>query len=88
MWSQETGGVIVPIHKKGSMKLCKNNRGISLLSVPGEVFASILNNRAQTVTVDKVTEEQARFRRSRGCAEQIFVIRQLAEKMIEKGKKL
>ena len=75
-------GVIVPLHKKGSMKLCKNNRGISLLSVPGKVFASILNNRVRTVTVDKVMEEQARFRRGRGCAEQIFVMRQLAEKMI------
>ena len=80
--------VIVPIRKKGSKKLCKNFRGISLLSVPGKVFASILNHRVRTVTKDKVMEEQAGFRRSRGCAEQIFVMRQLTEKMIEKGKKL
>ena len=59
-----------------------------MLSVPGKGFASILNNRVRTVTVDKVMKEQARFRRGRGCAEQIFVMRQLAEKMIEKGKKL
>ena len=26
--------VIVAIHKKGSKKLCKNYRGISLLSIP------------------------------------------------------
>ena len=62
-------GVIVPIHKKGSKKLCKNNRGISLLSVLGKGFASILHNR---VTVDKVMEKQVWFRRGRGCAEQIF----------------
>ena len=36
--------VIVPIHKKGSKKLCKNYRGSSLLGVPGKVFASILNH--------------------------------------------
>ena len=80
--------VIVPIHKKGSKKLCKNYRGISLLSIPGKVFASILNHRVCTVTEDKIMEEQAGFRRGRGCAEQIFVMRQLTEKMIEKGKKL
>ena len=70
--------VIVPIHKKGSKKLRKTYRGISLLSVPGKVFASILNHRVRTVTEDKVMEEQAGFRRGRGCAEQIFVKRQLA----------
>ena len=80
--------VIVPIHKKGSRKLCKNYRGISLLSIPGKVFASILNNRVRMVTEDKVMEEQAGFRRGRGCAEQIFVMRQLAEKMIEKDKRM
>ena len=54
--------VIVPIHKKGSRKLCKNYRGVSLLSIPGKVFASILNNRVRKVTEDKVMEEQAGFR--------------------------
>ena len=38
------------------------------------------------MTVDEVMEEQARFRRGRGYAEQIFVMRQLAEKMIERAK--
>ena len=80
--------VIIPIHKKGSRKLCKNYRGVSLLSIPGKVFASILNNRVRKVTEDKVMEEQAGFRSGRGCAELIFVMRQLTEKMIEKGKKM
>ena len=35
-------GIIVPIHKKGSRRVCKNYRGISLLSVPGKVFGKIL----------------------------------------------
>ena len=58
------------------------------MSAPGKVFASILNHRVHTVTEDKIMEKQAGFRRGRGCAEQIFVMRQLTEKMIEKGKKL
>ena len=80
--------VIVPINKKGSRKLCKNYRGVSLLSIPGKVFASILNNRVRKVIEDKVMEKQAGFRSGRGCSEQIFVMRQLTEKMIEKGKKM
>ena len=37
--------VIVPIHKKCSKKVCKNYRGISLLSIPGKVYAKVVNNR-------------------------------------------
>ena len=37
--------IIIPIHKKGSKRVCKNYRGISLLSVPEKVFGKILNDR-------------------------------------------
>ena len=66
--------VIVAIHKKGSKKLCKNYRGISLLSIPGKVFAKILDARIRQVTEGQVTEEQAGFRVGRGCRDQIFVM--------------
>ena len=75
--------VIVAIHKKGSKKLCKNYRGISLLSIPGKVFAKILDARMR-----QVMEEQAGFRVGRGCRDQIFVMRQLAEKTIENNGKM
>ena len=80
--------VIVAIHKKGSKKLCKNYRGISLLSIPGKVFAKILDARMRQVTEGQVMEEQAGFRVGRGCRDQIFVMRQLAEKTIEKDGKM
>ena len=80
--------VIVAIHKKGSKKLCKNYRGISLLSIPGKVFAKILDARIRQVTESQVMEEQAGFRVGRGCRDQIFVMRQLAEKTIEKDGKM
>ena len=41
--------IIVPIYKKGSRKVCKNYRGISLLSVPGMLFGKVLNNRVRRV---------------------------------------
>ena len=59
--------VIVAIHKKGSKKLCKNYRGISLLSIPGKIFAKILDARIRQVTEGQVMEEQAGFRVGRGC---------------------
>ena len=37
----------------------------------------------QQVTKDQVMEEQAGFRAGRGCSDQIFVMRQLAEKITE-----
>ena len=33
--------IIVPIHKKSSRRKCGNYRGISLLSIPGKLFARI-----------------------------------------------
>ena len=75
-------------HKKGSKKLCKNYGGISLLSIPGKVFAKILDARIRQVTESQVMEEQAGFRVGRGCRDQIFVMRQLAEKTIEKDGKM
>ena len=80
--------VIVAIHKKGSKKLCKNYRGISLLSIPGKIFAKILDARICQVTEGQVMEEQAGFRVGRGCRDQIFVMRQLAEKTTEKDGKM
>ena len=80
--------IIIPIHKKGSKRACKNYRGISLLSVPGKVFGKILNDRMRIRTEGKLMEEQVGFRPERGYTENVFAIRQLGEKMIERGKKL
>ena len=72
---------IVPIYKsKGKRSECSNHRGISLLSVPGKVFASVILNRCKD-SVDRVLrEEQCGFRKSRGCADQLFALRQIIEK--------
>ena len=48
--------LIIPIHKKGSRLQCRNYRGISLLSIPGEVYASILDRRVRAITEDKLLE--------------------------------
>ena len=65
---------------------CTNVRGISLLSVVGKVFARVLNDRVKGLTEGSVMDEQGGFRSGRGCLDQIFAVKQVIEKMIEKDK--
>ena len=80
--------VITPVYKKGSRLDCLNYRGISLMSIFGKVFARVLNERVKVVTVSKVMGEQGGFRSGRGCRYQIFAVKQIVEKTIEKDRKL
>ena len=69
---------VVPLYKsKGKRSECGNYRGISLLSVPGKVFASIILNRCKDSLDQVLREEQCGFRKSRG---QLFALRQTLEK--------
>ena len=63
-------------------------QGISLMSIVGKVFARVLNERVKVMTVDKVMDEQGGFRSGRGCSDQIFAVKQIVEKTIEKDKKM
>ena len=81
--------IIVPLYKgKGSKDECGSYRGISLLSIPGKVYARILTVRMMEITESRVSEEQGGFRKGRGCVDQIFTVRMTAEKYLAKGKKL
>ena len=80
--------VIVPIHKKGDNQECKNYRGISLLSIVGKIFMKIIQTRLQKHHEQFSREEQAGFRPGRGCADQIFSIRQLMEEKIRCGQRM
>ena len=52
------------------------------MNIVGKVFARVLNERVKEVTVDKG------FRSGRGCCDQIFAVKQLVEKTIEKDRKM
>ena len=80
--------VIVPIYKKGDKTECRNYRAISLLSIPGKVYTGVLQHRLKRYVEEAMSEEQAGFRKERGTIDQIFVIRQLSEKYIEKNRTL
>ena len=78
---------MVPLYKgKGDMYECSNFRGISLLSVVGKVYGRVLINRIRDKTENVIAEVQGGFMRGRGCTDQIFIVRQICEKYLGKGK--
>ena len=54
--------VIIFIHKKGDKKKCTNYRGISLISVPGKVYAKCLEKKCREIVEPKLTDARCRFR--------------------------
>ena len=79
-WSK---GLIVKIPKKGNTKNCDNWRGITLLSIPSKVFCKVLLNRMETAIDIRLRQEQAGFRKGRGCMDQIFALRNIIEQCLE-----
>lgn len=78
MWHAEElpadwrGGLIVTLSRKGHLSNCNNWRDITLLSIPGKVFCSVLLQRLKDEVVTTLREEQAGFLKGRSCSEQIF----------------
>jgi hypothetical protein len=81
-------GMIVRIPKKGDLGLCDNWRGITLISSPSKVFCKVLLNRIDEVIDDKLRDEQAGFRRGRGCIDQILALRNIIEQCVEWNQEL
>ena len=67
-----TEGVIVTIPKKGALSNCNNWRGITLLSVPSKILAKLIIRRISEAVYQRLRQEQAGFRKGRGCTDQIF----------------
>lgn len=64
--------------------MCGNYRGISLLSIPGKVFARILLNRLSSYAENFLPEAQRGFRRGRGKVDMIS-LKQIQEKCVEQN---
>ena len=72
--------LIVPVPKKGNLRLCDNWRGISLMDVVGKVLGRIIQDRLKLVAEHILPDSQCGFRAGRECTDMIFVARQLVEK--------
>ena len=78
---------MVPLYKgKGDVQECSNFRVINLLSVVGKVYGRVLINRIRDKAENVIVEVQGGFRRGNGCTDQIFIVKQICEKYLGKGK--
>jgi len=86
-WEQEQipsdwkSAVIIPVHKKKDTLDCSNYRGISLLCHCSKTFSWIILQRIKSRTEEMLTEAHTGYRANRSTIDQIFTLRQLAEKV-------
>ena len=72
--------VIIPIYKKDDRKERTNYRGISLISLPGKVYAKYLEIKFREIVELKLKDGQCGFRPGHSITDQIFTLRQIFEK--------
>ena len=74
--SEWANGMIFPIFKDGETTDPLNYRGITLLSIVGKVYASVLNARLMgwSELNDTIVDEQCGFRPHRSCRDQMFAL--------------
>ena len=65
---------------------CGNYRGKSLLSALGKIYARIVSGGVKILSDELAMDEQGGFRAGRGYIDQVFAVRQVIEKVIEKDK--
>ncbi|MEL6802745.1 MAG: reverse transcriptase domain-containing protein, partial [Bacteroidota bacterium] len=77
-------GLVVPIWKgKGDRQDCNNYRGITLLSVPGKVFAHLLLMRIRSQLLKLQRPEQSGFTPGKSTTDRILALRVLVERRRE-----
>ena len=64
-----------PAAQKRKLGLCKNWRGIMLLSIPSKVFCRIMLERLKLTVDHKLRCEQAGFRKDKTCTDHIASLR-------------
>ncbi|KAI3355453.1 hypothetical protein L3Q82_018289 [Scortum barcoo] len=69
--------------KKGDRRVCSNYRGITLLSLPGKVYARVLERRIRPIVDPRIQEEQCGFRPGRGTLDQLYTLHRVLEGLWE-----
>ena len=83
-WPEEwTRSLIIPLPKKGNLRLCQNYRTISLISHTSKIMLRVVLNRLKKEAEEHLADEQAGFRAGRSTVEQIFNCRIIMEKHLQ-----
>ena len=88
VWPERWGkGVIFPLHKHDSRLDPSNYRPITLLSIVGKIFGSIVNARLSIFSelTGTLADEQGGFRPHRGTPDQVFLLREVLASRKERG---
>ena len=76
-------GLIIKLPKKGNLKVCKNSRGIALLSVVGKILGRIVIDRVRSGADKRLRKEQTGYRQGRGTTERVLILRNIIEQVNE-----
>lgn len=83
-WPKDwTESVFIPLHKKGSSKVCGNYRTLALISHASKILLHVINRRLNYFLCRQIPEEQAGFVKGKGTREQILNVQQVIEKSRE-----
>ena len=72
-------GCILPFPKVGDLRLAKNYRGITLISIAAKIYKALLRNRIEPKIDNILRKNQNGFRRNRSTTSQILTIRKILE---------
>ena len=85
-----TEGVIIPLHKKGSVNDVNNYRGITLVSCFSKLFTTILNKRIETFCNENtiISDAQFGFRKGYSTVDAIFILMSIVQNYLNENKRL
>lgn len=75
--------LICPIHKKDDKKECNNYRGNALVNITYKILSYCILDRIKPMAENIIDEWQGCFRENKSTIDQMFIIRQLAQKTWE-----
>ena len=85
LWTQS---LVITLPKKGNLQQCQNYRTISLIRHLSKVILKIMLYRLKPQAEKIIAEEQGGFSAGRSTTEQIFNLRTLCEKYLQRQQDL
>ena len=74
---------MINLPRKGNLKVCKNYRGIILLSIEGKALGRLVIDRVRNGADSKIRKQQADYSRGGGKTEQVFILWNIIEQVNE-----